>query len=98
MHRMPPLNALRAFEAFSPGTVSLTKAALELHVSPGAISHQLRSLEEFLRIVKLFERGVRKIALTPAGKTLYPGVQRGFSHSSGSRWRDLKNAGTRSRS
>ena len=79
MHGMPPLNALRAFEA-SARHLSLTKAALELHVSPGAISHQLRGLEKLLR-VKLFERGVRKIALTPAGKMLYPGVQTGiFSH------------------
>jgi LysR family glycine cleavage system transcriptional activator len=75
---MPPLNALRAFEA-SARHLSLTKAAQELNVTPGAISHQLRGLEELLRI-KLFERGVRKIALTPAGKMLYPGVQRGFSH------------------
>jgi LysR family glycine cleavage system transcriptional activator len=75
---MPPLNALRAFEA-SARHLSLTKAAQELNVTPGAISHQLRGLEELLRI-KLFERGVRKIALTPAGKMLYPGIQRGFSH------------------
>ncbi len=78
MHGMPPLNALRAFEA-SARHLSLTKAALELHVSPGAISHQLRGLEKLLR-VKLFERGVRKIALTPAGRMLYPGIQTGFSH------------------
>ena len=78
MHGMPPLNALRAFEA-AARHLSLTKAALELHVSPGAVSHQLRGLEQSLR-VKLFERGVRTIALTPAGKLLYPGIQRGFSH------------------
>ena len=80
MYRIPPLNALRAFEA-SARHLSLTKAAQELNVTPGAISHQLRGLEELL-CVKLFERGVRKIALTPAGKTLYPGIQRGFSHIS----------------
>jgi LysR family glycine cleavage system transcriptional activator len=78
MHGMPPLNALRAFEA-AARHLSLTKAALELNVSPGAVSHQLRGLEKLLR-VKLFERGVRKIALTAAGKMLYPGIQRGFSH------------------
>jgi LysR family glycine cleavage system transcriptional activator len=78
MYRIPPLNALRAFEA-SARHLSLTKAAQELNVTPGAISHQLRGLEDLLR-VKLFERGVRKIALTPAGKMLYPGIQRGFSH------------------
>ncbi|HWV54644.1 transcriptional regulator GcvA [Pseudorhodoplanes sp.] len=80
MHGIPPLNALRAFEA-SARHLSLTKAAQELNVTPGAISHQLRGLEELLR-VKLFERGVRKIALTPAGKMLYPGIQRGFAHIS----------------
>ena len=90
MHGMPPLNALRAFEA-SARHLSLTKAALELHVSPGAISHQLRGLEKLLR-VKLFERGARKIALTPAGRTLYPGIQRGFSHIVDA-VTDLKHAG-----
>ena len=80
MHRIPPLNALRAFEA-TARHLSLTKAASELNVTPGAISHQLRGLEELLR-VKLFERGIRKITLTAAGKMLYPGIQRGFSHIS----------------
>ena len=80
MYRIPPLNALRVFEA-TARHLSLTKAASELNVTPGAVSHQLRGLEELLR-VKLFERGVRKIALTPAGKMLYPGIQRGFSHIS----------------
>jgi len=78
MHSIPPLNALRAFEA-SARHLSLTKAAQELNVTPGAISHQLRGLEDVLQ-VKLFERGVRQIALTPAGKMLYPGIQRGFAH------------------
>lgn len=90
MHPMPPLNALRVFEA-SARHLSLTKAALELNVSPGAVSHQLRGLEKLLR-VKLFDRGVRKIALTPAGKTLYPGIQRGFAHISDA-VADLKRVG-----
>jgi LysR family glycine cleavage system transcriptional activator len=77
---IPPLNALRAFEA-SARHLSLTKAAAELNVSPGAISHQLRGLEKLLRVT-LFERGVRSIALTPAGKMIYPGLQRGFAHIS----------------
>ncbi len=75
---MPPLNALRAFEA-AARHLSLTKAALELHVTAGALSHQIRGLEELLG-VKLFERRVRAIALTPAGKQLYPGLQTGFIH------------------
>ncbi len=73
---MPPLNALRAFEA-AARHLSLTKAAVELHVTAGALSHQIRALEELLQ-VKLFERRVRSIALTTAGKQLYPGLQTGF--------------------
>ncbi|MFL6796549.1 MAG: transcriptional regulator GcvA [Xanthobacteraceae bacterium] len=80
MYEVPPLNALRAFEA-TARHLSLTRAALELHVSPGAISHQLRGLEELLG-VKLFERKVRSIALTAGGKMLYPHLQRGFAHIS----------------
>ncbi len=82
MHKpMPPLNALRAFEA-AARHLSLTKAAQELHVTAGALSHQIRGLEELLGL-KLFERRVRSIALTPAGKLLYPGLQTGFSHIRG---------------
>jgi LysR family transcriptional regulator, glycine cleavage system transcriptional activator len=75
---MPPLSALRAFEA-AARHLSLTKAAKELHVTAGALSHQIRGLEELLGL-KLFERRVRSIALTPAGKMLYPGLQTGFIH------------------
>ena len=78
MHtRMPPLNALRAFEA-AARHLSLTRAAAELHVTAGALSHQIRGLEELLG-VQLFERRVRAIALTAAGKLLYPGLQTGFA-------------------
>jgi LysR family glycine cleavage system transcriptional activator len=73
---MPPLNALRAFEA-AARHLSLAKAAQELNVSPGAVSHQIRALEAQLGF-PLFERRVRAIALTPAAKLLYPGVQSGF--------------------
>jgi LysR family glycine cleavage system transcriptional activator len=72
----PPLNALRAFEA-AARHLSLTKAALELNVTAGALSHQIRGLEDNLG-VKLFDRRVRSIALTEAGKALYPGLQAGF--------------------
>jgi LysR family transcriptional regulator, glycine cleavage system transcriptional activator len=75
---MPPLNALRAFEA-AARHLSLTRAAQELHVTAGALSHQIRGLEELLGL-KLFERRVRAIGLTPAGRLLYPGLQTGFSH------------------
>jgi len=75
---LPPLSALRAFEA-AARHLSLTQAARELSVTPGALSHQIRGLEEFLGI-KLFERRVRAIALTTAGKQLYPGLQTGFAN------------------
>ena len=74
----PPLNALRAFEA-AARHLSLTKAALELKVTPGALSHQIRGLEDLLGL-KLFDRGVRSLALTAAGKALQPGLQTGFLH------------------
>ncbi|MGI8527225.1 MAG: LysR family transcriptional regulator, partial [Pseudolabrys sp.] len=74
---MPPLSALRAFEA-AARHLSLTQAARELHVTAGALSHQIRGLEDLLG-VKLFERRARAIALTAAGKQLYPGLQTGFA-------------------
>lgn len=73
---MPPLSALRAFEA-AARHLSFTRAAAELNVTPGALSHQIRGLEEFLG-VRLFERQTRAIALTPQGQLLYPGLQAGF--------------------
>ncbi len=79
MHNAPPpLNALRAFEA-AARHLSLTKAAVELNVTPGALSHQIRGLEDHLGL-KLFDRGVRSIALTAAGKALHPGLQTGLLH------------------
>jgi len=74
---LPPLSALRAFEA-AARHLSLTLAARELNVTAGALSHQIRGLEEFLGL-KLFERRVRAIALTAAGKQLYPGLNTGFA-------------------
>ena len=74
----PPLNALRAFGA-AARHLSLTKAALELNVTPGALSHQIRGLEDHLGL-KLFDRGGRSIALTAAGKALEPGLRAGFLH------------------
>src|SRR3569833_2266419 len=78
MHKaMPPLSALRAFEA-AARHLSLTIAARELNVTAGALSLLFRGLVDFLG-VKLFERRVRAIALTAAGKQLYPGLQTGFT-------------------
>ena len=63
--RLPPLNALRAFEA-AARTGSFTLAAQELDVSQSAVSHQVSHLEEFLG-VKLFERHARHVKLTREG-------------------------------
>lgn len=76
MRRLPPLNALRAFEA-AARHLSFTKAANELHVTQTAISHQVRQLEEYLR-VPLFRRLTRKVELTAEGRLLLPGLSDGF--------------------
>jgi LysR family glycine cleavage system transcriptional activator len=66
MHRrLPPLNALRAFEA-AARHASFTKAADELHVTHGAVSRQVRTLEAWLA-QPLFERHNRRVVLTEAG-------------------------------
>lgn len=71
-----PLNALRAFEA-TARLVSFSKAAIELHVTPAAISHQVRALEDTLGH-KLIVRRARSIELTAKGSELYPGLRDGF--------------------
>ncbi|KAI3593163.1 Transcriptional regulator, LysR family [Cupriavidus sp. U2] len=63
---LPPLNALRAFEA-AGRLGSIKDAAAELHVTHGAVSQQVRLLEEWLG-APLFERHHRRVALTPAAK------------------------------
>lgn len=72
----PPLNALRAFEV-AARHLSLTRAADELSVTPSALSHQIKGLEEFLGL-RLFERRGRAIELTEAGRQLYPGLHTGL--------------------
>jgi LysR family glycine cleavage system transcriptional activator len=76
--RFPPLNALRAFEA-AGRYLSLTRAAEELHVTPAAVSHQVKGLESYLG-VKLFRRANRGLLLTDAGQACLPGLQEGFEH------------------
>lgn len=75
-----PLNALRAFEA-TARHMSFKHAAEELHVTPAALSYQIRTLEDLLD-VKLFERMNRRIAMTEAGSRLYPGTHDGFQRLS----------------
>jgi LysR family glycine cleavage system transcriptional activator len=76
MRRLPPLSALRAFEAAARHG-SFKRAASELAVTPTAISHQIRSLEEHTGLT-LFERKVRKVVLSEAGVQLYPVLRDGF--------------------
>ncbi|WP_194954952.1 LysR substrate-binding domain-containing protein [Sphingopyxis solisilvae] len=74
--RLPPLAALRAFEA-AARHVSFRLAAAELGVTPTAISHQIRLLEETLGLA-LFIRRARGVALTDAGRRLFPTLRDGF--------------------
>ena len=74
--RLPPLNSLRAFEA-AARLLSFKAAAEELAVTPGAVSQQIRSLEEDLG-VKLFDRAVRSVSLTDAGRALQPSLTESF--------------------
>lgn len=75
-YRLPPLNSLRAFEA-AARHLSFKKAGEELAVTPTAISHQLRGLEEYLGF-PLFRRLTRAIELTEAGRAMLPKVREGL--------------------
>src|SRR5690554_2960015 len=74
--RLPPLNALRTFEV-AARHLSFKDAAEELSVTPTAVSHQIRGLEDFLG-VELFRRLTRALELTPEGEALLPGVREGM--------------------
>ena len=74
--RLPPLTALRAFEA-AARHLSFAQAAAELHVTPAALSFQIKSLEEHLG-APVFRRLNRAVELTPEGVALQSGVQEGF--------------------
>ena len=76
MRKLSHLGALRVFEA-AARRLSFKKAAAELHVTPAAVSHQIKLLEEALG-TSLFERGTRKVRLTAAGHRLYPTLRDGF--------------------
>jgi len=72
-----PLNALRVFEAVAT-RLSFAEAADSLHVTPAAVSMQVKTLEDYLQ-VPLFRRAGRSIELTPEGSQLLPGIRRGLS-------------------
>lgn len=73
---LPPLNALKAFEA-AGRHLSFTKAGAELGVTPAAVSHQVKALEELLEVT-LFRRLTRALRLTDAGQAALPTLAEGF--------------------
>lgn len=74
--RLPPLTALRVFEA-AARNLSFTKAAEELNVTQAAVSHQVRALEDSLGLA-LFRRYNRRLALTEAGQAYLPPLREAF--------------------
>jgi LysR family glycine cleavage system transcriptional activator len=76
--RLPPLNALKAFEATARQS-SVKKAAHELSVTPAAVSHQIKALEDYLG-VSLFHRRNRALELTDAARACLPKLREGFDN------------------
>ncbi len=85
--RLPPLTALRAFDA-AARHMSFAKAAEELFVTPAALSYQIKSLETALG-QPLFRRLNRAVELTPAGRALAPGVADAFGTMTAA-WRNTR--------
>ncbi len=75
--RLPPLNALRVFDA-AARHLSFTKAAEELFVTQAAVSHQIKALEDFLGL-KLFRRRNRSLLLTEEGQSYYLDIKEFFT-------------------
>ena len=75
-HHLPPLDGLKVFES-AARNLSFSRAAEELCLSKGAVSHQIRKLEEFVQ-ASLFRRAVRQVFLTDAGKLLLESTQSVF--------------------
>jgi len=71
-----PLNALRVFEAVAT-RLNFSEAAEALHVTPAAVSQQIKSLEDYLQ-TPLFRRDGRKVQLTAEGVQLLPGIRHGL--------------------
>src|SRR4051812_10251308 len=74
--RSPPLKALRAFEA-AARLESFLMAADELHVTPSAVSYQIKILEEYIGF-NLFERLSRGIVLTDSGRSYFEAIHSAF--------------------
>jgi len=77
-YRLPPLNALKAFEATARHS-SVKQAAVELNVTPAAVSHQIKALEDYLG-VRLFHRRKRALELTDAARACLPKLREGFEN------------------
>ncbi|MEM9524883.1 MAG: transcriptional regulator GcvA [Pseudomonadota bacterium] len=88
--RLPPLTALRAFEA-AARHMSFARAAAELHVTPAALSFQIKSLEEHLG-QPVFRRLNRAVELTEAGRVLAPGAADAFATLAAA-WRAARRLG-----
>jgi LysR family transcriptional regulator, glycine cleavage system transcriptional activator len=76
IYRLPPLNALRVFEA-AARHLSFKEAANELSITQAAVSHQIKSLEDYLG-VELFRRAGRGVQLTEAARAALPCLREGF--------------------
>jgi LysR family glycine cleavage system transcriptional activator len=76
MPGLPPLNALRAFEA-TARHLSMKDAAAELAVTPGAVSQLVCGLDQRLG-TQLFRRGNRSLVLTEAGQSYFAPIRRAF--------------------
>ena len=76
MKHLPPLNALRVFES-AARHLSFTKASEELNVTPGAISQQIKTLEDFIG-AKVFRREKRALLLTDEAQASLPVLREGF--------------------
>jgi LysR family transcriptional regulator, glycine cleavage system transcriptional activator len=76
IYRLPPLNALRVFEA-AARHLSFKEAASELSITQAAVSHQVKSLEDYLG-VELFRRSGRGVQLTEAARAALPRLRDGF--------------------
>jgi LysR family glycine cleavage system transcriptional activator len=73
LRRLPPLNAVKAFEAAARNE-SFTRAAEDLSVTPAAVSHQVKALEAMLGL-KLFKRERQRLAITEAGREYHAVVR-----------------------
>lgn len=91
MFRLPPLNALKSFEA-AARHCSFSKAAEELHVTQSAVSHQIRQLEGWFG-VSLFDRQGRQTNPTAEGRELAASLEEAFSQMAGACQRIAKSDG-----